>query len=241
MTCVQRCKAVLLPAIAAAVLLACCLPDSQASAETADEPSRQACWTIVLDPGHGGADGGAVGRSGSLEKEINLDIATKTAMFLRFFGVPVVLTRMDDCSLHSSDAKTLRQQKAEDLCRRAEITMAQPRPIYLAIHQNFFEDTVTHGAQTFFSAQNAQGKILAELLQADFKTALGEENSRTAAPNPHQNYLLEHLKCPAVIIECGFLSHPEEEKRLSHPAYQSKLACSIAVSALRSVNGDLMT
>lgn len=235
MTCIQRCTAVLLPVLAAAALLTLCLPEDR----TADAPAALPSRTVVLDPGHGGADGGAVGRSGTLEKTINLEIALKTASFLRLLGVPVVLTRTDDRSLHSADAKTLRQQKAEDLCRRADITRSQPMPIYLAIHQNFFEDTVTHGAQTFYGAQNPHGQLLAELLQTDLKTALGAENSRKAAPNPHQNYLLEHLQCPAVIVECGFLSHPDEEKRLSNPAYQSKLACSIAVSVLRAANGGL--
>lgn len=235
MTCVQRCTVVLLPVLAAAVLLTFFLP------EEADASAALPCRTVVLDPGHGGADGGAVGRSGTLEKSINLEIALKTASFLRLFGVPVVLTRTDDRSLHSADAKTLRQQKAEDLSRRAEITRSQSMPIYLAIHQNYFEDTVTHGAQTFYGAQNPHGQLLAELLQTDLKTALGDENSRKAAPNPNRNYLLEHLQCPAVIVECGFLSHPDEEKRLNNPNYQSKLACSIAVGALRAVNGEWTT
>lgn len=204
-----------------------------------DGAAAQAYQTVVLDPGHGGADGGAVGRNGTQEKDVNLTIAAKTAAFLQFFGVDVVMTRTDDRSLHSAGAETLRQQKTEDLQYRCAFTMRQKSPIYLAIHQNFYADTVSHGAQTFYSSKNVGGKSLAEMVQNDLKKVLGAENSRKAAPNPNKNYLLDHLTCPAVIVECGFLSHPEEEAKLRSADYQNQLAFSIAMSAMRAIGEGL--
>ena len=204
-----------------------------------DGAAAQTYQTVELDPGHGGADGGAVGRNGTQEKDVNLTIAAKTSAFLQFFGVDVVMTRTDDRSLHWSGAETLRQQKIEDLQRRCAFTMQQKSPIYLSIHQNFYADMVSHGAQTFYSSKNTGGKSLAEMVQNDLKKVLGAENSRKAAPNPNKNYLLDHLTCPAVIVECGFLSHPEEEAKLCSADYQNQLAFSIAMSAMRAIGEGL--
>ena len=205
---------------------AACVADRAVDAEP-----HHAAHTVVLDAGHGGMDGGATGRSGTSEKELNLQIALKTEQILRFFGVPTVVTRRTDTALFSGNVP-IREQKAEDLRRRRELTEAQTRPIYIGIHQNFFGDRVSHGAQVFYSAQNEAGKTLAAEMRDAMRSVIGGENTRPTAPNPNQNYLLSHLTCPAVIVECGFLSNPEEEMRLCDPAYQSKRAFAVAVCAM---------
>lgn len=187
--------------------------------------------TVIIDAGHGGMDGGATGRSGTSEKDLNLQIALKTERILRFFGVPAVMTRRTDTALFSGDT-TIREQKAEDLRRRRELAEAQAAPIYISIHQNFFGDLVSHGAQVFYYSTSETGKALAGIVHNALQTVVGGENVRPIAPNPNRNYLLSHLTCPAVIVECGFLSHPEEEMRLCDPAYQAKLAFAVAVSAM---------
>lgn len=196
--------------------------------------------TIVLDAGHGGTDGGAVGRSGTQEKDLNLKIAKKTQEFMRFFGIPVVMTREDDRSLHSENAKTVRQQKAEDLKYRCDFTMEQEAPVYIAIHQNFYDDHVSRGAQVFYAEGNSEGKILAERIQNNLKKVLDQRNQRSAAKNPNGNYLLEHIHCPAVIVECGFLSQPEEEMLLCSPDYQAKIAIALTMSAMDALANGLV-
>ena len=158
---------------------------------------------------------------------------------MRFFGLPVVMTRNDDRSLHSEGATTVKQQKAEDLKYRCDFTMSQEAPIFISIHQNFYTDLVSRGAQVFYAEDNAGGKVLAELIQENMKTVLAQSNKRTAAKNPNKNYLLEHIGCPAVIVECGFLSHPEEEMLLCSPNYQGKIAFSLTMSAIQAFSNGL--
>ena len=197
-------------------------------------------YTVVLDAGHGGADGGTTGRSGTLEKTLNLEIAQKAAAFLRFFGVPVRMTRTDDRSLHSPQAETLRAQKAEDLRQRCQIVQSVPGALYLGIHQNFYGDYLSHGAQVFYAPDNHGGKLLAETLQLHLQTALPQSGNRKAAVIPNANYIMQHLSCPAVILECGFLSNPEEEMLLCTPEYQAKIAFCISTAVLDAVsNGEI--
>lgn len=217
--------AVFLAAVAVLVRIG---PVVSVSASAEVRPVR----TVVIDAGHGGADGGTVGRSGTLEKDLNLKIALKTAEFLRFFGADVVLTRKDDRSLHTNDAASLREQKNEDLRVRCAVVSAAENPLYVAIHQNYFADTVSHGAQVFYAAGRADSKQLAETMQARLHELLPQSGERDAAVLPRANYILEHLTCPAVILECGFLSHPEEEMRLCSPDYQKALAFCVTAAVL---------
>lgn len=220
--------AVFLAAVAVLVRIG---PVVSVRATAAWNPGR----TVVVDAGHGGADGGTVGRSGTLEKDLNLKIALKTAEFLRFFGANVVLTRTDDCSLHTDDTASLREQKNEDLRVRCAIVAAEENPLYVAIHQNYFADTVSYGAQVFYASDNLAGKQFAEMLQNRLHELLPQSGERDAATLPHENYILGHLTCPAVILECGFLSHPEEEMRLCSPEYQAALAFCVTTAVLENL------
>ncbi len=193
--------------------------------------------TVVLDAGHGGVDGGTTGRAGTLEKDLNLVLALRTAEFLRFFGVETVMTRTEDVSLHTSENATIATQKAEDLRARGDLAERTPNAVFLSIHQNFYGDTISHGAQTFYRADNVQGGQLSELLQTSLRT-LDSTNHRKAAPNPNKNYLLSRLKCPAVIVECGFLSHPEEEQRLRSDTYQGKICLALTAGVLTFLHGS---
>lgn len=188
--------------------------------------------TFVIDAGHGGIDGGACGRAGTVEKDVNLAIALNLRDWCDFFGIRYVLTRDSDMSLHSDNAKTIHAQKAEDLKKRLEITNAQTDPIYIGIHQNFFDDYTSHGAQVFWSKNSPDGKVLAEIIQQSLAKSLGEYGKRSAAAGPGTVYLMKNLKCPAVIVECGFLSHPAEEELLVTPEWQNKIASGVAYAML---------
>ena len=216
---------------AAAAVFFCLLYRLDASAASAQQESH-ARVSVVLDAGHGGMDGGATGRSGSIEKDINLSIALKASSMLRFFGVNTVLTRCEDISLHTTQDAPVRRQKAEDLAARVAIVSSQENAVYIGIHQNYYDDLVSRGAQVFYTERNAASKSLAEALQGTMLSVLNTENHRKASLIPNKNYIMQSLDVPAVLIECGFLSQPEEELLLRSPQYQSLCAFAIAVGTM---------
>jgi N-acetylmuramoyl-L-alanine amidase len=152
--------------------------------------------------------------------------------FLKFMGVQTVLTREDDRSLHGESAKSIRQQKREDLVYRLTFTMEQKRPIYVGIHQNFFKNLSSRGTQTFYSQNHEGSKALATVMQHTVVSLLQKENKRVPSKSPPGVFLLKQLTCPAVIVECGFLSNPEEEMLLISPDYQNKMAYTLAAGIL---------
>ena len=188
--------------------------------------------TVVIDAGHGGEDGGAVSPSGAVESSINLEIALRLDAVLGLYGVDTALLRTEDVSLHDPGAQTLREKKASDLRNRAELVAAVPNALLVSIHQNTYQGSNRyHGAQVFY-ADAASSQPLAEHVQEILRTALDPGNTRQAAKLPGSVYLMEHVSCPAVLVECGFLSNPEEELLLKTSEYQTKLAAALAGALL---------
>lgn len=182
---------------------------------------------LVLDAGHGGEDGGAVSLTGVPESGINLSIVLKIDQLMGFCGQAPVVLRTSDSSLHDSDADTLREKKASDLHNRVAAVEQQENAVLLSIHQNMFTDQKYHGAQVFF-APTAGSQELAVHTQEVLRSAVDPENSRQAKPIPDTVYLMNHISCPAILVECGFLSNPAEEALLRTDAYQTKLAAAMA-------------
>lgn len=178
---------------------------------------------IVIDPGHGGMDGGAVGNKGTLEKDINL----KVSMFLKEIaeknGKKVIMTRESDVSLDSSESKTVRVQKRSDLENRRKILNENKNAVFVSIHMNKFEQSNVHGAQVFY-ANNDQSRILAQNIQSSLIAGIDDGNKRIAKPAPDGLYIFKGCISTAVVVECGFLSNPEEEISLNSEDYQKKLA-----------------
>ena len=183
--------------------------------------------TLILDAGHGGEDGGAVSLSGVPESRINLDITLKLDQILGFCGQAPILLRAEDISLHDSGAATLREKKASDLRNRAEAVEGIAGGTLLSIHQNSYPDGRYRGAQTFY-APTAGSRELAEHIQAALVQALQPENTRQAKAVDGAVYLMNHVSCPAVLVECGFLTNPEEEALLRDGGYQRRLALVLA-------------
>lgn len=179
--------------------------------------------TIVIDAGHGGMDGGAVGDKGTLEKDINL----KVSMFLKDIaesdGRTVIMTRTDDTSLHTTDSKKIRDQKRSDLENRKKTLNESGAIAFISIHMNKFEQSKYKGAQVFY-ANNDKSKILGEKIQARLISGLNDGNTRVAKTVPTEVYMLKGTTAPAIVVECGFLSNPEEEALLTQTEYQKKLA-----------------
>jgi N-acetylmuramoyl-L-alanine amidase len=178
---------------------------------------------LILDAGHGGEDGGAVSLTGCPESEINLAIVRKMDDLLAFYGVPHSLLRQEDISLHDSDAVTLREKKVSDLKNRVAAIQNTPNAVLLSIHQNSYPEQRYHGAQSFYAPTDGS-QPLAQHIQTALQTALQPENSRQAKQIPDTVYLMNHIDCPAVLVECGFLTNPEEEALLRQDDYQKKLS-----------------
>ena len=192
---------------------------------------------VVIDPGHGGEDGGAVAADGTVESAINLDIAKRLDVILTFWGCDTKLLRSEDISLHDAGAATLRQKKISDLHNRVKLIGEEPNPRLISIHQNFFSQSQYHGAQVFY-ANGPLGQPWAKLTQENLKNCLEPGNDRVEKPIPHSVYLMNHITCPAILVECGFLSNPQERVKLQDPDYQTALAAVVAGSYLQSVQKE---
>ena len=188
---------------------------------------------IVLDPGHGGEDGGAVSANGVRESGLNLEISLRTRDLLRFLGIPVVMTRETDLSIHSPEAVTVSEKKISDLKNRVALVSDTENPILVSIHQNMFAESKYYGTQLFY-ADSDPSRQLAEELQALFAAELDPSNHRRAKPCENV-YLLNKISCPGVLVECGFLSNPKEEALLQSAEYQKKLAAVLAAGLMDSL------
>ncbi len=174
-------------------------------------------WVICVDAGHGGYDGGAQARdSGVWEKEINLDVALRTAQALRSEGAQTVLTRTEDVEL--AEAGKLRKRR--DL--QARVDAAASADVFLSIHMNEYRARTESGPQVFYRAGQEDSRLLAGALQAAMIARLQPRREREAHTGEY--YLLEHLSIPAVLVECGFLSNAEEESKLLDAAYREQVA-----------------
>lgn len=178
---------------------------------------------FVLDAGHGGMDGGAVGESGVMEKDINLSVTMYLKEMLEAKGKTVILTRDSDTSLHTTDSKKIRTQKRSDLAYRKKVLEEHAGGTFISIHMNKFEQSKYRGAQVFY-ADNENSRILGEKIQKSLKEGLADGNNRVAKTIPNTVFILKGVQSRAVVVECGFLSNPEEEKLLATEEYQKKLA-----------------
>ena len=178
---------------------------------------------LILDAGHGGEDGGAVSLTGMPESQINLAVVLRMRDILAFYGVSPMVLREEDISLHDNSAVSLREKKVSDLKNRVAAIEGQRSATLLSIHQNTYPNNRYHGAQVFY-APTEGSKELAEHIQAVVKGTLQPENERSVKQIPDTVYLMNHISCPAVLVECVFLTNPEEEAQLLDPDYQKQLA-----------------
>lgn len=189
--------------------------------------SHQPVKTVIIDAGHGGYDGGAVAADGTLEKDINLAIAKRLDMLLRCAGIGTVMTRETDGSIHDPNCTTIRKQKISDIHNRLKIMEQTEDSVFVSIHQNHFTQTKYHGTQVFYSGTDPRSRTLAQSIQLSVVSATQPDNTRTVRQSGTEIYLLYHAVRPAVMVECGFLSNPQEATLLKTPQYQAKLALAI--------------
>lgn len=193
--------------------------------------------TIVLDAGHGGEDGGAQG-NGLIEKDLNFDITLRVASLLREQGVNVVLTRDTDILLYDTESDYKGKKKAQDLRKRLEITNSCENPILVSIHMNYFAQTQYSGLQVWYSKNDTRSKILANTIQSNVKNTLQPNNNRATKQATSSIFLLHNATCPAVLIECGFLSNPDEAHALGDANYRQNLANVIFKSIMDYISNN---
>ena len=169
---------------------------------------------------------GAESSSGTTEAESNLKIALKLQNLLEQSGATVILTRSDENAIYDIDSKTLRQKKISDIHNRVKIGNESSADIFVSIHLNKIPQGEYWGWQTFYKEDNEEGKKLATSIQNNLNETIQKENTRV--PMKIDNiYIIKHVEIPTAIVECGFLSNPEEEKLLLTDEYQNKLAWGI--------------
>ncbi|NGT48642.1 N-acetylmuramoyl-L-alanine amidase CwlD [Clostridium perfringens] len=182
---------------------------------------------IVIDPGHGGIDGGAKSENGVIEKDINLSISLKTKAALESKGYKVIMTRSEDVGLYT-DGKKVREKKIEDLGNRVKIKKENKCDAFISIHQNMFPQKNCKGAQVW-SANNEPSQKLGKIIQQKFKEEVDQNNKREAKVAKKEYKILnDGYEGASVIVECGFLSNPEECELLGKEDYQNKIANTLA-------------
>ena len=184
---------------------------------------------LIVDAGHGGLDGGASTAGGVTESTINLEIAEKLAFLARFFGVETVMTRTAEELDYPDEAGTVRQKKVWDQKRRIALIKGTENAVLISIHQNKFPDPRPRGSQALYGKTEGS-KELGEITHAMLNEKLNPENRRVAAPISEKIYLMRSIDCPAVLVECGFLSNAGEAALLCDGGYQTKLAAVLLAS-----------
>ena len=183
---------------------------------------------VILDPGHGGEDPGAVSEfNGVREKEINFYIASKVKELLEAENYTIIMTREDDTLKYAEGTTGVTQKRKQDLIRRKKMMDESGADIVVSIHLNKFPQEKYFGAQAFFPPNSPESKTAAELIQKSLRENVDPINKREAMLKKAEIIILKNLKTPTVIVECGFLSNEQEEKKLANVEYQDKIALAI--------------
>lgn len=182
--------------------------------------------TVVIDAGHGVPDEGAQSSNGTTEAETNLKIALKLQNLLEQSGCTVILTRSDENAIYDIDSKTLKQKKISDIKNRVKIGNESSADIFVSIHLNKIPQSQYDGWQTFYKEGSEDGARLAKTIQENLNKTIQKENNRIAK-TIDKVYIIKYVEIPTTIVECGFLSNPDEEKLLLEDEYQNKLAWGI--------------
>lgn len=196
--------------------------------------AEEKSFCVVVDAGHGGMDPGKVGINGALEKDVNLKIAEALKKYLEAEDIEVVMTRESDDGLYDANASN---KKVQDMKRRIERIDEAAPVLTVSIHQNSYPEEYVHGAQVFFYSGSAQGKKLAEIIQAQMIEKVDPENRRRAKANDSY-YLLKKTGIPIVIVECGFLSNGAEAEKLCDEDYQERVAWAIHMGIMQYLNNN---
>lgn len=187
---------------------------------------------LVIDPGHGGLDGGASTADGTTESVINLSVALRMRELALLFGENPIMTRSSETLEYPDTVSTIREKKVWDQKRRASLINTTERAVLISVHQNYYPDARPSGPVVLYGSAKGSS-TLAEKVQSAFDSSLCPENRRVSAPVSPKIYLMKQISCPAILVECGFLSNPTEAEQLKNAEYQKKLALILVMSYLQ--------
>lgn len=201
-----------------------------------DEPAAAAFSAsehiLIIDAGHGGADGGAVAADGTPESGINLAVAKKLEALSGLFAVRTLMTRSDEELDYPEGADSIAEMKRADQNARVRLINSVQNGVLISIHQNYYPDSRPSGAQALYSASEGS-RELGELVHELLVENLSPGNRRVAAPADEDIYLMRSARCPAVLVECGFISNPGELEKLKTDEYQTELAAVLLTAYLQ--------
>lgn len=200
------------------------LDTEDASSETAIKR------TVIIDAGHGGPDGGAVGVSGSIEKDINLSVALRMSDIFNLCGIDYIMTRQDDRLLDLEGISG--SAKGRDIKSRVSIANENPDALFVSVHTNSYPIEKYSGFQTFYSKNNPESRLIAEAIQASVQSYLQPDNDREIKQGSSAIYLLHNSSSPTVLAECGFISNVHEEELLRSTSYQTCVAATICAGIM---------
>ncbi len=194
---------------------------------------------VVIDAGHGGEDCGAIGTNGAEEKDLNLGIAKNLEAILRANGIQTVMTRSEDVLLYDKNSDYHGQKKVQDLATRRSIAEQYDTALFISIHMNSFPESQYNGLQVYYSPNHEASQTFAQDIQELTRRTLQGKNNRKIKASGEGIYLLDRLACPAILVECGFLSNDEECERLCDPVYRQQLSLVIALAILENLSPAL--
>lgn len=196
------------------------------------ERHAEAPSILILDPGHGGEDGGAVSADGLVESGVNLDIALRMRELCGFLGVQCTMTREGETLAYPPELTSVAERKRWDTRRRTEFINAQPNAVLLSIHQNNYPSPQPRGPQAFYGHVDGS-QTLSEIIHTNMVSALLPDSRRVAAPAPKGVYIMSNVDCRAVLVECAFLSNPIDSTLLRTDTYKTKIAAILMASYLQ--------
>ncbi len=191
---------------------------------------------VIIDAGHGGEDGGAVSQSGVCEKDINLRLSMLLGDIFDAAGYSAVQTRTEDRLLYDRNVNFQGRKKILDMAARLDIAKSHAAELFISIHMNAFPQPIYRGLQVYYSPHHKDSENIAKSIQALAKTSLQPANNRAVKPSGGKIYLLDKLDYPAVLVECGFLSNPDEAQLLCDADYLQKLAFVIFAAASENID-----
>ena len=191
--------------------------------------------TVIIDAGHGGEDSGAVGINGVLEKDLNLMLSNEIKSILNAQNIHVIMTRTDDKLLYKEEENIKGQRKLYDLKNRYLIASKIENAIFVSIHMNKFPIEKYRGLQVYYSPNNLHSHELAQMIQSDIKAYLQNYNEREIKNSSDNIYILSRLNCPAILIECGFLSNAIDADNLTNKEYRKKMALILSNSIIENI------
>lgn len=209
----------------AAILVGILVPDQEPVLDTSAEETS---YTLVIDPGHGGIDGGATAADGTKESDINLAIALKLRALAEFYGQDNAMTRQDDSSMSGTESYS----EHDDLVNRTGLVNSTENPVLISIHQNCYPTGQPSGPQVIYSSADSS-ESLGKLTHQNLISKLYPDNRRVAEPASSKLYVLNHVSCPAILVECGFMSNLSDMGKLADSSYQTALSTVLMASFLQ--------